>query len=710
MVLRTAVGASIIAVLVAGSAVRADTHWAPPVFDVPQLRDIVVDGRAGDWGDRGLRVEALCATQPMPTSAADFSARARLGWCDDGLLALVTVQDDVPNEEPNDFMLWARDCVEMSLAAEPGGDQFQVIISPGVDPEHPAPRVRAYDQRKNAELRRAALSATAAAARSEGGYTVEALLPWRDLGLRPALGAQVGFQFTVRDFDSDLDNVVYPWYPLLGTSGDSSRVQRLRMSTGPSAPVRVAAAGWYERFRRTQVRVTATRGLAGQRVTLREGGVSLVSAALHEAGGRSEALLTLPMPPWGRPYAPIDVAINREPCAFVILPNADQERREALRDADLLAQPFVFSGTALPSCDFAEPSLVEDLAGPYSIRTTYYARDFRPVTSADSPGRYGAVVEVETRDAGRVKRYVTLFRTEGDLPWRSADWPFTVGFPAELGIPADVTRDQPAAVNAGLTELTRNGFRRDPVTAVLLASLHEAGIAPGTSASAGTPLGGRIWAADQRWRYGLRKQLGDLVPLKYLLFVPEAYRPDAKDSWPLLLFLHGAGERGDNLELVRVHGPPKIVQTKPGFPFILVSPQCPVGEWWSPWLVRDLLDEVCSRYRVDRARMYVTGLSMGGYGTWDVITEFPGLFAAAVPICGGGDPASAAAIGSVPVWAFHGGKDSVVPLRESEDMVKALQALGSPAKLTVYPNADHDSWTETYNNPELYTWLLAQRR
>jgi predicted peptidase len=108
--------------------------------------------------------------------------------------------------------------------------------------------------------------------------------------------------------------------------------------------------------------------------------------------------------------------------------------------------------------------------------------------------------------------------------------------------------------------------------------------------------------------------------------------------------------------------------------------------------------------------MYVTGLSMGGFGTWTILAKYPNLFAAAVPICGGGDPATAESIKHIPIWAFHGAKDNVVPLERSRQMVDAIERVGGNAKLTVYPEAGHNSWSETYDNPEVYQWLLEHRR
>ncbi len=198
---------------------------------------------------------------------------------------------------------------------------------------------------------------------------------------------------------------------------------------------------------------------------------------------------------------------------------------------------------------------------------------------------------------------------------------------------------------------------------------------------------------------------------QYLFFIPEDY--GKKDElWPLILFLHGAGERGSDLELVKKHGIPKIVETQKDFPFIVVSPQCPEESWWTDEIetLKALLDETISQYKVDKHRIYLTGLSMGGYGTWSLASAYPEYFAAIVPICGGGETSMGPKLRKVPVWAFHGAKDTIVPVQKSVEMVEAVKAAGGDAKLTVYPDAQHDSWTQTYNNQELYDWLLAHRR
>ena len=205
-----------------------------------------------------------------------------------------------------------------------------------------------------------------------------------------------------------------------------------------------------------------------------------------------------------------------------------------------------------------------------------------------------------------------------------------------------------------------------------------------------------------------QRQISRTGSYNYLLFLPLSY--EAQEQWPMILFLHGAGERGSDLEYVKRHGIARIVEEQEDFPFIVASPQCPRGQYWSVPQLSALLDEVIGAYRVDPNRVYLTGLSMGGYGTWRLAAAQPHRFAALAPICGGGNPDEACNLKHLPVWAFHGARDNVVPLRESEEMVEALQACGGNVLFTVYPAADHDSWTQTYSNPTLYDWFLQHRR
>jgi predicted peptidase len=208
----------------------------------------------------------------------------------------------------------------------------------------------------------------------------------------------------------------------------------------------------------------------------------------------------------------------------------------------------------------------------------------------------------------------------------------------------------------------------------------------------------------------LEVQIVKNLELEYLLYLPKNYRSSRK-KFGLILFLHGSGESGNDLEKVKKHGLPKMLEAGLELPCIVVSPQCPAGTWWNTETLAVLLDDLEKTLRVDAERMYVTGLSMGGFATWELAIKHPQRFAAIVPICGGGEPFFASEITHLPIWVFHGAKDDVVPLEYSQRMVEALKKHGSKrVKFKIYKRASHDSWTKTYANPKLYSWLLEQKR
>jgi len=208
--------------------------------------------------------------------------------------------------------------------------------------------------------------------------------------------------------------------------------------------------------------------------------------------------------------------------------------------------------------------------------------------------------------------------------------------------------------------------------------------------------------------------------VNYLLFLPQDYGQEPEKQWPLILFLHGRGKRGDSrkeLELLKRDGPPMLVEGQPDFSFIVLSPQCPSDSSWESQLDKldALVDEIVESYAVDTRRIYLTGLSMGGLGTWHFALEHPARFAAVVPIAGGyifeSDeiPDNICDVADVPIWVFHGTRDDVVLPRQSKVMVDALQACPGNVRFTLYPGADHDdAWKLAYSDPELYEWLLAQ--
>ena len=220
----------------------------------------------------------------------------------------------------------------------------------------------------------------------------------------------------------------------------------------------------------------------------------------------------------------------------------------------------------------------------------------------------------------------------------------------------------------------------------------------------------------------------DSGALPYRLLKPKAYDPNKR--YPLVLFLHGAGERGDDNRKQLVNGTAGFSSddVMDRHPCFVVAPQCPEDVQWvdTDWsadshampelptqslrLALELVDSLQGEFSIDRDRIYVTGLSMGGFGTWDAIQRHPERFAAAVPVCGGGDTAYAEHIAKLPIWAFHGDIDPVVKVERSRDMIAAIKDAGGAPRYTEFPGVSHDSWTTAYANPDLYAWLFAQTR
>lgn len=190
---------------------------------------------------------------------------------------------------------------------------------------------------------------------------------------------------------------------------------------------------------------------------------------------------------------------------------------------------------------------------------------------------------------------------------------------------------------------------------------------------------------------------------------PDGYEKGKK--YPVILFLHGAGTRGDDPQVLANNPYFKITAEYDNFPFISIAPQTPANTTWFDFIptLKRLVASIHKRDDVDTERVYAMGASMGGYATWQIAMSIPEAFAAIVPICGGGMYWNAGRLKNVPAWAFHGGKDSVVLCTESEKMVNKVNGCGGSAKLTIYPENAHDAWTDTYKNPEVFEWLLTNK-
>lgn len=203
---------------------------------------------------------------------------------------------------------------------------------------------------------------------------------------------------------------------------------------------------------------------------------------------------------------------------------------------------------------------------------------------------------------------------------------------------------------------------------------------------------------------------GHRLPMRAWIALPRGYDADPQRVWPLVVFLHGRGESGDDLRLVLAHGPPRHAEAGRDYPFVLLSPQIEARQRWQPEHLHGLLEAATERWRIDRDRVCCTGLSLGGGGTWAWASNFPDDLAAIAPVCGFGNAAAVCRARHVPVRAYHGDADDVVPLAAQQACVDALRACGGNVHFTVYPGVGHDAWVPAYEDSALVPWLLDQRR
>jgi len=194
--------------------------------------------------------------------------------------------------------------------------------------------------------------------------------------------------------------------------------------------------------------------------------------------------------------------------------------------------------------------------------------------------------------------------------------------------------------------------------------------------------------------------------LDYVIRFPNGYKSDEK--YPVIIYLHGVGTRGNDVEVLKNTPFLRLINNHSEFPFVVVAPQCSVHTWFDMFeQLKRFVMTMINKDFADKDRIYLTGASMGGYGSWQLAMSMPEVFAAVAPVCGGGMYWDAQRLADVPVWAFHGGKDTVVRPEESVKMVEAVNGFGGRAKLTVYPENGHDAWTDAYGTYDLFEWMLG---
>ena len=691
---------------------------------IPLMKGVQIDGDTSDWGAAGFRISLFSNSSGKTDTSLNSKDSVRLGWDNRGLLALFQVADVTPKESQETNGLWQGTSVELLMADHIGGrNSVHLLISPGLTPEHPNLRFFFYDNRKDVSLKIIPLTQVSARKATKTGYIIEALLPWKDLNIKPEIGVQLGAQIMINHLDSAGRSNTLMWYPKTGADSNTTIMCPILLSKEAGQDksfVAFAEAGsiWPEK-----IVVVGDARLAGRKVTAVSGSQILAQSTMQPASGRSLASLSVPATQGSQVDKPVNLVVEGEEYQQVAtsasvtqaildtpvtLANSLSKTPGVLGEASLVFNPFVFSGNTFPDCDFENWSQIRSLIGDYTITRRFFNANYEEVTQADKPGRYGAIVKIVSSAKGlSTERYVTIFRQKDQVDWSNARLSESLNLPEGMGVDLRVCKEQSKTIDDLVKRALLDRLSKESDGAVAMAGLSEtaAGNGPCTSRN-------DVWTLDDHWWYGLLKKLNKNTLYHYSAYLPKDYSTDGNKRWPLLIVLHGSGERGATDQHLQENSAfaPMLEYTKDKYPMITVIPHCPEDQEWEGVIIKDIIETLNAQYRIDPKRIYLTGYSMGGFGTFLAAAEYPDLFAAIAPICGGGDPSDAVSYRNLPVWAFHGDKDPSVPMQESVQMVDAIRKAGGDAKLTLYPGVGHISWEATFKNPALYEWFLSHSK
>jgi len=745
------------AIVTSGNAAPAakDIAGAGTIYDIPRVPVKVPDAREWD-GDVGFRVAAIVDTDLGTASrnATDFhAARCRLGWNEQGLLVYMDVHDITPSEAPQ---IWDGDCVEIFVGPEATGnfDRIQYLVAPGRTAEFAESRIAFFHILRDGDHQKSPEAPQYAVRKSGDGYVVELLIPWAAMDVTPAVGLEVGIQMQTGDFNTGKTQYAR-WAPQIAGPRRPVNLQRIRLveAGAGSPPVQAAmgremrgvTAAAFDGLAEASLRVLADGSLVGTPPAVVEIDGSAVGQVTfretRHGWTEGELIFTVPLPGGVSPSA------GRPPQreAVVLLPGGDRAtlalgdmlaaRRAQFNELEFTFRPWVFAGETLPQFAFKQPLLADILSGfGHKVTVRYFDADAKPVTKAERPGRYGAVVEITALGETK-KHFLTLYRVpDGQaLDWRTwggLDLRFRLeGLPEGLGVNPAMWADDPGRMLTGEFKwFLRGSLDNEGFYAFLLAGLSELPEEVAAGRMPPRPSDGPD-AGHQSFVFKLKQAIGDDPVYPYYTVTPKDYDNAPDKRWPLVVYLHGAGSRGSNLETVRNVGPNTQEWVREDSPFILAVPQCPEEDWgWTPVGVMAVVDRLIATMRVDPDRVYLTGISMGGFGTWATAASYPDRFAAIAPLCGGMNPEQAIWLKDTPIWAFHGDADDVVPVDFTRGPINRLrEANGAPndndndngnangdtgvphIKYTEMPGVGHGIHN-VYENRDLYDWLLQQRR
>lgn len=477
----------------------------PPVFDLPRLSEIVIDGDGADWGEGGFRVTILADSKGRFRSPQDFDVTFRLAWNEAGLLLLATVRDDEAVEGKSVKEISDGDNLELFCSPRPGAEEYvQIRIAPGIDPTFPEPRYQVRVRPEQQEfLDRIKLSL--ARKQVAGGYQLELLFPWDNFGITPRVGTILPFQFCAQDKDEADGSIKLVWNPKEGggSEGLAGRTYLLRLAQRASPAIITRTISVFERGG-AHLKIVTQPDYIGRPFVLQAGRGELARGEFSEKEGRAWAELMLPLPPQLEGYREVSILDGKRKIGCFALTGVAMARAKAIATAKIVFSPYCFTGADLPEGDFENPGLMQSLIGPYSIGLRYFDADFNPVTRAEKPGRYGAVLEVIPASGKPLRRFRTLCKLAEPAtlvvpPLNPNPELFT-----RLGAAPQAVTAESGAINDTLGGPVEDLLEREAAGAVLLAGLYELGNANVTDFADNARARDRQWwVTFKRKFYGL---------------------------------------------------------------------------------------------------------------------------------------------------------------------------------------------------------------
>lgn len=465
-----------LAIVVNAVLLHAGESMETAVFDIPRIDKHAIDANAETWGNTGLRVDLLADPGGNLRPAAEFDAKFRVAWNDDGLLLLLSVRKPQITEAAQLDEIWSRDSFELFMAQKPGAEEYlQAMVSPGCDPAHSAVRTF-FNPRVKSPLPAAELSIQVARKVVSGGYVAEALLPWKNLKIVPKLGDSVAFNIYVNAFDTRyrpaLMNAI--WFPIADTSRNSKSMYTLKLSNAASPPMGFTATAGCEHFSRIRVQAWAGEFAEGRTLTVSAGGKTLGTTAMKMTEGRATADVLLPLPAPGAAAEALDIAVDGKLQKTIAMPDVDGLRTREFAKEKIQFESFCFGSRAFPHCDFEHPDLVEKLYGAYSIKCSYFDSTGAAVLAADKPGRYAAVAEIAWASGRSSRRFCTLYRYDEKFRARQ-DVNLQWALPGSMAVDLDTAKEYADDINSFVSGRVSNGLAKEQSGAELFAALHDLG-------------------------------------------------------------------------------------------------------------------------------------------------------------------------------------------------------------------------------------------